>query len=152
MIWLTYISYTRDTSNNNAFRGDDMLTEAQMQLALRAVSEIDEQSLTVITMKLIDDIRAGKYEDGHSLTSRVCVRDLKEVACWWQNIYYIALIVASASGNLIRIACHAVGVNPCLGTWQQMLLLTTATSNIECDVAMKLISESIARSNNVSYH
>lgn len=118
-----------------------------MQLAIRAVSQIDEQSLTVISLKLIDDIRSGKYDDGHCLTSRVTVGDLKEIPCWWQNIYYIALIVAAASGNLIRIACHAVGVNPCLGDWKQMLLLTTSTANVECDVAMKLIADSIAQTN-----
>lgn len=124
-----------------------MLTEAQMQLALRAVSQIDEQSLTVITLKLIDDIRSGKYEDGHRLTSRVSVGDLKEIPCWWQNIYYIALLVAAAQGNLIRIACHAVGVNPCMGDFKQMMLLTTSSPNVECAVAMKLIEAAIAESN-----
>lgn len=129
-----------------------MLTEAQMQLAQRAVSEISEESLIVISLKLIDDIRAGKYGDGHCLTSRVTVGDLKEIQLWWQNIYYIALIVAAASGNLIRIACHAVGVNPCMGDWKQLLLLTTATSNIECNAAMKLIADSITQANTISYH
>lgn len=129
-----------------------MLTEAQMGLALRAVAEIDEKSLTVISLKLIDDIRAGKYPDGHFLTSRVSVGDLKEIDNWWTNIYYIALIVASASGNLIRIACHAVGVNPVLGDWKQMLLLTTSTAHIEINVAMKLIETAIAESNKPVYH
>ncbi|MNB92527.1 hypothetical protein D3C75_396310 [compost metagenome] len=131
--------------------GDVMLTQSQMGLALRAVSEISEESLTVISLKLIDDIRAGKYDDGHSLTSRICVGDLRVVPNWWQNIYYIALVVASASGNLIRLSCRAVGVNPALGDWKQMLLLATSTSNIECTVAMKLIADSIAQSN-VAYH
>ena len=132
--------------------GYRMLTEAQMQLAQRAVSEISEESIAVITMKLIDDIRAGKYPDGHSLTSRLTVGDLKEIPNWWQNIYYIALVVACASGNLIRIACHAVGVNPCLGDWKQMLILTTTTSNAECNVAMKLIADSLAQAGSVRIH
>lgn len=129
-----------------------MLTEAQMGLALRAISEISEQSLTVISLKLIDDIRAGKYEDGHRLTSRICVGDLKEVDRWWENMYYIALIVASASGNLIRIACHAVGVNPVFGDWKQMLYLTSSTAHVELNVAMTLIHNATVEANKAAYH
>lgn len=129
-----------------------MLTEAQMGLALRVVSEISEQSLTVISLKLIDDIRTGKYDDGHFLTSRISVGDIKQVDNWWTNPYYVAPIVASASGNLIRIACHSVGVNPCMGDWKQMLFITSSTAHIEVNVAMALIGNAVAQSNKAAYH
>lgn len=129
-----------------------MLTEAQMGLALRAVSEISEESLTVVALKLIDDIRAGKYDNGHSLTSRISVGDIKQVDNWWANPYYIALIVASASGNLIRIACRAVGVNPCMGDWKQMLFITASTAHIEVNVAIKLIGNAVTEANKAAYH
>ncbi|MNI29143.1 hypothetical protein D3C73_829480 [compost metagenome] len=129
-----------------------MLTEAQMGLALRAVSEISEESLTVIALKLIDDIRAGKYDDGHRLTSRVSVSDIKQVDNWWTNPYYVALIVASASGNLIRLTCRSVGVNPCMGDWQQMLFITSTTEHIEVNVALTLIASAVEEANRMAYH
>lgn len=124
-----------------------MLTSHQMELALRAVSQISEQSLTVISLKLIEDIRCGKYEDGHCLTSRVRVGDLRAVPLWWQNIYYVALIVASASGNLTRMTCRSVGVNPVLGDWKQLLTLCTSNTACEVNVATALIRNAIASSN-----
>lgn len=116
-----------------------MLTEQQISLALRAVSQIDEQSLLVVSSKLIDDIRAGKYDDGHALTSRISVGDLRVRSEWWNETFYVALIVACASGNLIRLACHAVGVNPALADWKQLLRLSTATTGHEAAVALRLL-------------
>lgn len=139
MSWLSRVLYTQDTSNNNVSGVPTMLTSTQMELAIRAVSEIDEQSLLVVTTKMIDDIRTGKYSDGHQLTSRVCVGDLRERINWWHETYYVALVVACASGNLVRLACHAVGVNPCQGEFAQMLTLVGAISNIEQAVAVKIL-------------
>lgn len=119
-----------------------MLTDQQISLALRAVSQIDEQSLLVVSSKLIDDIRTGKYDDGHALTSRIRVGDLRARGEWWNETYYIALIVACASGNLIRLACHAVGVNPALANWKQMLTLAGATTGHEAAVALRLLGVS----------
>lgn len=116
-----------------------MLTSQQMELALRAVSEIDAQSLMVVTTKMIDDIRSGVYTDGHQLTSRIRVGDIIHNPYWWHDSYYIALVTACASGNLVRLACHAVGVNPCSGDWKQLLTLCTSTAAIEQKVACSLI-------------
>lgn len=116
-----------------------MLTDQQITLALRAVSQIDKQSLLVVSSKLIDDIRAGKYDDGHALTSRISVGDLRVRGEWWTQTYYVALIVACASGNLIRLACHAVGVNPALADWKQLLRLSSATTGHEAVVALSLL-------------
>lgn len=116
-----------------------MLTSLQMELALRAVNQIDEQSLLAVTSKMIDDIRSGVYPDGHQLTTRVCVGDLMHHPQWWNETYYIALVVACASGNLVRLACHAVGVNPCTGSFKQMMQLVEALAPIERAVACKLL-------------
>lgn len=139
MIWLSPLAYTQDTSNNNVSWGATMLTPDQMTLALRAVTQIDEQSLLAVTSKLIDDLRKGVYPDGHQLSTRVRVGDLAHVPDWWNETYYVALIVACASGNLVRLACRAVGVNPCLGSFQQMVTLVTALNHIEREVACKLL-------------
>lgn len=119
-----------------------MLTDQQIALALRAVSQIDEQSLLVVTSKLIDDIRTGKYDDGHTLTSRIRVGDLRVRGEWWNETFYIALMVACASGNLVRMACHAVGVNPALADWRQLMQLSTATTGHEAAVALRLLGVS----------
>lgn len=119
-----------------------MLTDQQIALALRAVSQIDEQSLLAVSSKLIADIRTGRYDDGHALTSRICIGDLRAHGEWWNQTYYVALIVACASGNLIRLACHAVGVNPALADWKQMLTLVAATTGHEAKVALRLLGVS----------
>lgn len=118
-----------------------MQAPSVMMLAFSAVMQIDEQSLLAITQKLIDDIREGKYPDGHRLTSRVCVGDLREQLGWWWDPYTIALLVACASGNLVRLACHAVGVNPCDGDFRQLLTLCTAPSAIEFRVLQRLVAD-----------
>lgn len=119
-----------------------MLTEQQISLALRAVSQIDEQSLLAVSSKLIADIRTGRYDDGHALTSRIRVGDLRARGEWWNETFYVALIVACASGNLVRLACHAVGVNPSLANWQQLMKLSTATTGHEAKVALRLLGVS----------
>lgn len=121
-----------------------MLNSRQMDVALRAVSMIDYEALYVVTSKLIKDIDNGTFDETYEITSNIKVRDLQRRGAWRQDMHILAVITASAAGNIMREAIKAAGIDPMRGTWQQMIQFAAATTHIENVVVRKLLEDWIA--------
>lgn len=116
-----------------------MLNSRQMDAALRAVSLIDYEALYAVTSKLIKDIDNGMFDETYEVTSNIKVRDLMRRGEWKRDMHLLAVITASAAGQIMREAVKAAGIDPMRGSWQQLIQFAAATSHIENVVVRKLV-------------